>query len=233
MLIHLFLLILKEECAKMLNYINGSDNMENFTEEEILLLNDPEISTWYASNVKGANKEAHKNIVLKSKNVEWCYKFARDVKGIDISELAKVVIDSKDPYFNYVFARDVIGANVILHEQVLLEYNNPDYCLEFALNVIGATIELHEDVIINDLMNYINVNTKEADKSIERCLNFAKSVKGANREKLKDAASKLPRYNEFKLEFDKLYIIPNLDNNSDVVIPDRILDKILRLRKQV
>ena len=164
------------------------------------MLKDPEVSTWYASNVKGANKEAHKNIVLKSKNVEWCYKFARDVKGIDISELAKVVIDSKNPYFNYAFARDVIGANVILHELVILEYNNPDCSLEFALNVKGATIELHESVIINDLMNYINVNTKEANKSIERCLEFAKSVKGANRKRLKDTASKLPVYNNYKLD---------------------------------
>ena len=217
----------------MLNYTNGSDNMKELKEDEILRLNDPEISTWYASNIKGANKEAHKNIVLKSKNVEWCYKFARDVKGIDISDLEKVVLDSKDPYFNYAFARDVIGANIILHEQVLLEYNNPDYSLEFALMVKGATIELHEDVIINDLMNYINVNTKEADRSIERCLEFAKNVKGTNRRKLKEAASKLPRYSEFKLEFDKLYILPNLDNNSNVVIPDRIMDKILRLIKQV
>ncbi len=56
-------------------------------EDDILKLNSPNLSYWFAKNIEGSNIKAHEQIVLESKNPKWCYKFARDVKGSDIDSL--------------------------------------------------------------------------------------------------------------------------------------------------
>lgn len=56
-------------------------------------------------------------------------------------------------------------------EKLILSYNDPEESIKYCSNNEATNIAAHEDIIVNS-------------KSVYHAINFIKSVKGANREKL-------------------------------------------------
>lgn len=75
--------------------------------------------------MEGANAKALEQVVIESKNPEYCYLFAREVESANIKELKKVVIDGNDPEWCYNrFVECVEGENIKKIKQKNLSLKN-------------------------------------------------------------------------------------------------------------
>lgn len=78
-------------------------------EDDILKLNNPLLSYWFARNIKGANIKAHEQVVLASKDPEYCCWFACYIKGSNIKALKQVVLEHNKFDLWCDYARNVKG----------------------------------------------------------------------------------------------------------------------------
>lgn len=132
-------------------------------ENKVLELDNAELSFFFAKLIPIANIKKHQEVVLKSKEPSWCYRFATYVKGADIFALTNVVLESKDPLYNLLCARDIPQIipefDIVPFEDVILELEDPKWSIQFLI-VKGARVELHN--------NIINAKGKQKRKSIFR-----------------------------------------------------------------
>ncbi len=70
--------IILKKISKYCESYGAKKTILNF-EEDILKLNNPFLSYWFAGSIKGANIKALEKIVLESKDSEWCYRFSKEV----------------------------------------------------------------------------------------------------------------------------------------------------------
>ena len=77
---------------------------------------------------KKNNIEELEQVVIKSKDPKWCYKFACNVEGANIEKLEQAVVESNDPIWCYKFIIYVKNANIKKLEQVVM--NDENYCSE-------------------------------------------------------------------------------------------------------
>ena len=73
--------------------------------------------------------------VLQGENPELSYFFATQIKGADKKAHSQVILDSKDPCCNYCYAHDIEGADVKAHEQVIMDSNNVFWIDTFKRNI--------------------------------------------------------------------------------------------------
>lgn len=95
-------------------------------EEIVLAYGSVYYSYMFAKNVKGANIEAHQNVVLDSERSESIVNFAEYVKGANIEKLEEFILnDRREGFctFSFFFAKNVDGANIEKHIKLLKEFN--------------------------------------------------------------------------------------------------------------
>lgn len=63
-------------------------------EKEIIKLNIPALSYYFAKNIGWANIKAHEKVVIESKNPEYNYMFAISIRGADIEAHEALLIAS-------------------------------------------------------------------------------------------------------------------------------------------
>lgn len=152
----------------------------NMYEEKILNLKNPELSFWFAQNIKGANIKAHGQVIIDSKDLAYNYEFAvhqyrfldnntiEHINDIDVKAHGQVIIDSKDLFYNYEFAKNVKGADIKSHGQIIIDSKDLEYNYKFARDVKGADVKAHGQIIIDS-------------KNPEYNYKFAKEIKGSNK----------------------------------------------------
>ena len=84
------------------------------------------------------------DVILSTKNAEYCYEFAYHCKTCDVKKLQKVVLSLKNAELCYQFARDIKGADVKSLGKVVLESRDPELCASFAEYVDGANQKLFQ-----------------------------------------------------------------------------------------
>ena len=95
--------------------------------------------------------ERNQQVVLNSKEAEWCYRFACYVKGANVEALTNVVLGSKNPHYKYLCARDIPQIqpdfDITPLEDSILELESTKWSNQFLYNVKGSRKELHQGVI--------------------------------------------------------------------------------------
>ena len=127
---------------KMRGYMSDAQVIDYF-EKSVLAAKNPELSCWFALNIKGADVKAHGQVVIKSKDPKYNYVFAKkladgDVRytnwrllidydslltelGTEIRAHCQAVIESGDPEYNYLCAKDIKGADIPAHKKAIEE----------------------------------------------------------------------------------------------------------------
>ena len=153
---------------KMRGYMSDAQVIDYF-EKSVLAAKNPELSCWFALNIKGADVLAHGQVVIKSKDPKYNYVFAKkladgDVRytnwrllidydslltelGTEIRAHCQAVIESGDPEYNYLCAKDIKGADIPAHKKAIEEGPKPEYNYRCALNIEEADIPAHKKAI--------------------------------------------------------------------------------------
>ena len=118
-------------------------------EVKLLKLHNLKLSQFFPVNIKGTDVNAHGQVIIDSKDLEYNYIFARDVKEADVEKSSQIIIDSGDLDYNYKFAKDVKRANVRAHGKVIIDSGDLEYNYKFAKDVKRANVRAHGKVIIN------------------------------------------------------------------------------------
>jgi len=105
------------------------------------------------------------------KTTEQAYKQAR--KGINIKKNEEIILKSKNPQYCYSFARHIFGANIKAHEKVILESKNIACCCIFALDIKESNKEdLFKVVLESGDKDWINIFIKTIDFDKEKYINY-------------------------------------------------------------
>lgn len=143
-------------------------------EKRIIELRNARVSCKYARNIVTADKEAHEEIVKKSKDPKLCSEFAIYVKqGLNIKELIDIIIDSED----YVYLIDIASNSKLLDIENtrryilrrILKSKNPMACFLYAIGVEDAPKELLlQTAFINKDPKYDDIREK-CTEELEYC----------------------------------------------------------------
>ena len=119
-----------EKIKKYCENYGAKKTILNF-EEDILKLNSPNLSYYFACDIEGSNIKAHEQVVLESKDPEWCYYFALNIKEANIKALEQVVLESKKTVWCRLFSENIKGADICALEQVANESEYPEQDYDF------------------------------------------------------------------------------------------------------
>ncbi len=153
---------------KMRGYMSDAQVIDYF-EKSVLAAKNPELSCWFALNIKGADVLAHGQVVIKSKDPEYNYVLAEKLTNdcmlsancsildrygswwttvkAEIRAHCQAVIESGDPEYNYRCAMYIEEADKKAHCQAVIESRNPEYNYRCALNIEEADIPAHKKAI--------------------------------------------------------------------------------------
>ena len=133
--------------------INGSYKTIQKYDSEVLKLNNPVLSTMFASTVNGSNIKACEKIVLEWKIPYQCYEFVRTVPNADIEAHRKINVNSDDVDTIDWFARyinSIAGECLDVDSGAIVSYRYLAFLLKN--NLVNSLTE-EEKVLAHNLVN--------------------------------------------------------------------------------
>ena len=165
----------------------------------------------FMKNINDCLFDEHLEVILNSRNPEFCYCVALLKLGKEkIDLIRKIIIDSKSVEYCYEFANDIRYIydvdddknydflDITDLEQVVIDSLNIKYSYMFAKNVENADIDILERLILD---------TAKID-DIETVFNFAVDIKGSN---LKECREKIIELYNKASEKEKKDIVNEID----------------------
>lgn len=136
---------IREKLQHFLTYGSGYDYLINF-ENEVLLENDPDLSTWFVNKVKFANIEEHLKIVVETRDCQILMNFALAIKNID-EEVQEEYIDLIGDYIiAYGNAYQIYSYAVQYSKHSLKKYL--DYLVDYTKDNNPMTIMYVENLMM-------------------------------------------------------------------------------------
>ena len=169
----------------------------------------------FMKNIKDGLFDEHLQVILNSKDPEYCYYAALlklDKEKVDL--IRKIIIDSKSVEYCYEFANDIRYIydveddqsydflDVTDLEQVIIDKLDIKYSYMFAKNVEGADVDILEQLVL-DLASIDNLS---------EVFNFGIDVKGAN-------------LNECKNKIIELYNLASIQDKKEIIKKIELCEK--------
>ena len=218
-------------CLDFARYVKGADIKP--LEDIIVDFKDPEMAYLFAKDVPGADIKRLEDVVAGSGNIEIIYLFAKNIPGADKKHLETALIKSTKNLIDHnysanefecltagsicaQYAIEIEDADRLELEKLIIAARNPEASLLYAKSVDDSDVAAHQEIVAEGVLpleeesgifGRYRSNEVEAKRSIERCLEFARDVEGADVNYLASMAQAkswdLFRY-EYKAEFIKL-----------------------------